>query len=432
VNPNRVRARFALLLCVCVAPAIASAAAATSTAAPAAAPCRAEVVAAETGDRRQAFVAWLKANAAKTGGEVGDHAAADDLGRFDLRIADIDNDGSDEYVLTAYGGSGGYLDLSVFRRAGAGWTAVAQSPLDEALEGVHDYFDPVSNERQVLVRFCGKTYLTLLGGGGPNYAREAWLWEGGKVRLVCDAPWLDEQRRFFQGLFDGKHYDEAHAFLDGVQAVCKREAAPQTWLWMQSDLALAAYRMGTFADCLRHVAAAEKSPHLARASASLRQALRTNAGLCHAAKGTIAPADLAWLLDLKTDPADQVVLDPRFNGLLSAIVPDAKVDGEALRDMVKHNLYLPESVKVIDRRYVVLAGCRPHDCESKGFAWIDTVAGKSLVAVNGLVASMSFEPAAIPAEAWAGIGDAIGLADEQPLTFIGRDGRAKQIQAPPR
>ena len=76
---------------------------------------------------------------------------------------------------------------------------------------------------------------------------------------MCDAAWLSEQRRRFQGLFDRGLYDEAHGFLDGVQESCQDEAAPETWLWMQSDLALASYRMGTFDACLGHVAEAEKS-----------------------------------------------------------------------------------------------------------------------------------------------------------------------------
>jgi hypothetical protein len=258
------------------------------------------------------------------------------------------------------------------------------------------------------------------------------MWKGGTFHRVCDADWLAEQRREFQRLFDLAQYDAAHGFLDGVQASCKSEAAPETWLWMQSDLALAAYHVGTYADCLEHVAAAEKSPHLATAGASLRKAVATNARLCRAAKGTIPPVDFAWLRDVKTDPPDQVVLDPRFDRLLTAIVPDAKVDGEALRDLVKQNLYLPETVRVVDRRYVVLAGCRPHDCESKGFAWIDTVGGKGLVAVNGLVASTSLEPGAIPPEVWTGIAEAVGFADEQTLIFVGRDGRTREIKAPPR
>ncbi len=395
--------------------------------------CGLEVVRPETGPRRDGFMAWLATHAAELGGEVAARAAADSLGSFELRIADLDNDGAEDYVLTAHVGSGGYLDLYLFRRAGEGWALAQDSPLDQdPMVGANDYDDRASDQRQVLVRFCGRTFLTLLGGTAPNWSREAWMWKGGTFHRVCDADWLAEQRREFQRLFDLAQYDAAHGFLDGVQASCKKEAAPETWLWMQSDLALAAYRVGTYADCLEHVAAAEQSSQFATAGASLRKAVATSARLCRAAKGTIAPVDFAWLRDVKTDPPEQVVLDPRFDRLLTAIVPDAKVDGEALRDLVKQNLYLPETVRVVDRRYVVLAGCRPHDCENKGFAWIDTVGGKSLVAVNGLIASTSLEPGAIPPEVWTGIAEVVGFADEQALTFVGRDGRTREIKAPAR
>src|SRR5262249_31221502 len=165
---------------------------------------------------------------------------------------------------------------------------------------------------------------------------------------------------------------------------------------------------------------------------TLRKALTTNAGLCRAKSGSTPTTDLRWLLDVKTDPAEQVVLDARFNQVLSAIVPDAKVDGEALRDVLKQNLYLPDSIRVVDRRYVMLAGCRPHDCGSKGFAWIDTKDGKSLVAVNGVVASTTLWPEVIPIAAWEAMQDAIGLPDGAPVTFVGRDGKRTQITSPAR
>src|SRR5713101_2003223 len=177
--------------------------------------CGLEVVRPETGPRRDGFMAWLATHAAELGGEVAARAAADSLGSFELRIADLDNDGAEDYVLTAHVGSGGYLDLYLFRRAGEGWALAQDSPLDQdPMVGANDYDDRASDQRQVLVRFCGRTFLTLLGGTAPNWSREAWMWKGGTFHRVCDADWLAEQRREFQRLFDLAQYDAAHGFLD--------------------------------------------------------------------------------------------------------------------------------------------------------------------------------------------------------------------------
>jgi hypothetical protein len=405
------------------------AAAALAPPAPAAAPpeaCHAEAVPPEKGPRRQAFLAWMAANAQALG------EAAEAPESAELRIADVDNDGTDDYVLTRYQGSGGFLDLTVFRRAGDGFALVRESPLDDPIRGANDYFDPITRARQVLVRFCGRTYVTVLAGSGPNWSRLALAWQGGDVRPVCDAAWIGEQRAQFRRLYDAAHYDAAHGFLDGVEATCGKALDAQTRLWIQSDLALAAYHMGTFADCLEHVAAAETSPALESASAPLRRAVATNAGLCRSAKGTSAAVDLGWLLELERDPSRQVVLDPRFDRLLSAIVPDAKVEGEALRDLLKLNLYLPDPAQVSAHRYVVLSGCRPHDCENKGAAWIDTREKTSVVAVNGVVASTSFAATAIPAPAWRALSEVLGLPDGAEMMFVGGDGRTSEVKAPAR
>ena len=87
---------------------------------------------------------------------------------------------------------------------------------------------------------------------------------------------------------------------------------------------------------------------------------------------------------------------------------------------------------MVDGRYVILSGCRPHDCGSKGFAWIDLATGKSVVAVNGLVASTTLAAADIPPAVWSGIDQTVGLPEQEAVTFIGRGGEKNQITAPAR
>src|SRR6185436_3281373 len=97
-------------------------------------------------------------------------------------------------------------------------------------------------------------------------------------------------------------------------------------------------KMKTYDDCLAHVAAAERSPAFAKASASAKKALATNGGLCRAAKKKRIPGDPAydfsWLL--QAPPRTQVVLDGRFDGLLAAVVPEVHLDGgQPLREALK-------------------------------------------------------------------------------------------------
>ncbi len=237
--------------------------------------CAVEPVPPETGPGRARLLDWLRAHPGATGGEI-------DLGRAEVRIAALDNADLEEYVLTAPAGAAGRLSLIALRAVGTGWTRIARLPFPAPIT---PYVDPISGRAEPLVRSCGHVYVNLLGGKGANAFRDTHVWKRGAWREVCAAAWVREQRRGFQRLFDHRLYREAHAFLDGVARACEAQAATRTWLWMQSDLALTAHRMGDDAACLVHIAAAERSPALARAGTMLRRPIATNAALCRQAPG---------------------------------------------------------------------------------------------------------------------------------------------------
>ena len=321
----------------------------------AAAACKLEVIPPVTGAQRDAFF------------------RAVEVDEGELRVADADNDGVDDWVVTRHEGSGGYLAIEVFHRTNDGWTRAADPPFGEELL-LHDYFDPISGERQVLVRFCGRTYFTLLGGDAPHWSRQAWIWEDGKTRLVCDLAWIAEQRRAFERFIANERYAEGHGFLEDVAQSCKRSD-------LQRDVDRATARL--------------------KASAKI---------------------DSAWLLSLD-GKQDQYVLDRRFDPLLAAIVPGTG----GLLDELKRDLYLPDATRVVDHRYVILTGCRPHDCSNKGFAWIDTKTKASVIAIPGTIASKSFRASAIPSAVWEALNEAIHFDPSERVTFIGPDGRARKI-----
>ncbi len=383
--------------------------------------CTLEAVAPVKGKKDEAIGRWLEEKAEDL--EPGET----DLRLFKRYLVDLDGDGKDDLVFVGSQGSGGYLDLHVFHPTKDGWEE-ALSPLDDqSLAAATDYFDPTTGTRQPLVRFCGKVYLTTLDGRSPNWSRAAWSWDGKIAHRVCDAAWMDEQRRAFRKLFDAGHYDEAHGFLDGAQESCRSAMSPTTWLWMQSDLALTAHRMGTEADCLEHIRAAKEGPEFAQASPAVQKALETNAELCRTGGSAKSPPDFRWLLELESDSPKQFVLDDRFDRVLTAIVPDVKIAGEALRDTLKNQLFLPDAVKVTDHRYVTLTGCRPHDCGSKGLAWIDTESGKSAIAVNGMIASTTLAPGDLTRELREQMAAAVPGLDGNDTVFVGKDGKEVKL-----
>jgi hypothetical protein len=391
--------------------------------------CRYDVVAPDEGERRAAFVAWLAVHS----DVLGDAASLlNEPGHpFEVLIADVDNDGHDEYVLASRYGSENLLSMRVFRPTATGWTLVAPMPLNGALAGAREYRGPRLDSSHLLVRFCGRIYVNLLGGQVPNYFPDSWVWEGDGIHRACDTPWLARQRREFQSFFDRQLYDEAHVLLDGLQGRCAALADPALWLAMQSDLAATAYRMRSYRTCLAHVAAAETSAAFASAAVDVKKALAANAALCEAArKRGVAgdPAyDFSWLP--KAPPRTQIVFDNRFDGLLSAVVPEAALaDGQPLRDALKLSLWLAEAPALVGGRYLFLAGCEPHSCGNRGFVWIDTERRQAIFAAGNTLGSTTVKAAQIPAAFWRQAPFAPGTH----LRYVQPDGDAVEIEAPAR
>ncbi len=372
------------------------------------------VIRPDTGPQRDAFAAWLSARPEPLG-DLEDLTVERILdGSLAVLVADADNDGTNEIVVPTWQGSGHYLVLRVFRRTAKGFTLVEDAPPNPGHDDMwytREYRDAISRESHLLVRFCGKVYWSFSGGPPGRSYRETYLWDKGLTRPVCDAPWLREQRRLFQTYFDRRLYDAAHDSLDGVQGACRTETNAELWLWMQSDLALTAYRRHTYDDCRDHVRAATAAPGFSAAPAALRKAVEVNGALCQEAKGKEARGDYAeahgdfsWLLALDGQSEGKIVGDPRFSDIVSAVVPDAplgKDDPERLRDIVKSNLTgPPEEIRVIDGRYVTFSACRAHDCESKAYIWFDTVQKTGIAAINGYLLSQRIDSKSVPMAFW--------------------------------
>lgn len=412
--------------------------------------CRAEVVRPDHGPDAGRFVAWLRAH--REARPDPEHPG-EILAQAEVLIADIDNDGQDEYVLVP--------ERWIYKRSGDGW-ALVETP--EELVEARGYYDSLRDEATPLLRFCGRTLVALAGGAGPNPWRQAYLWQGGKVKPVCDAAWLEEQRRSFQELFDRGLFDRAYGFLEGATSSCLPPPDPALWRWMESDLALAAHRMRTHRTCLEHVTAAEKAP-AAVADPVLARALANTRRLCTAALAAGPAAyDYTWLLalerNLKRNPWAEIVSDPHFNDLLSAAVPDVKFkDGEPFRDVLELRLGKMGGIKAFgDRSLVVSGGCMPHDCGSQyAWVWVDLQRQRSIVvtvaSLDGRTAeesesllalgSNTIPAAQVPAEFWTQMDEVLRQAsggldvklsdfvgDGMRTVYAGPDGRWADIALP--
>jgi hypothetical protein len=409
---------------------------AAGTAAPRPDDCRVEVVRPDVATARAEFLAWLRANWKQAGWTEGAVVLGDDpagsLDAYSLFVVDVDNDGALEHVLTATQGSGAYLALWVFRPAPGGWRLDAENALDDPLSMAHEYGDPLGDGSRLFLRVCGRTFIQLAEGIYPGSFPAPLVWERGKVGPACAAAWVKEQRRVFRALFDRKRYDVAYGLLGGV-AGCAETTDPQTWLWIQSDLAAAAHRIGTYDDCLRHVSAARASPRFSSATPALRTALDTNARLCERARSSESASgyDFSWLREWASDPARQIAVDPRFAPLLRAVVPDAP-NAKELREDLKLAVYLPEPTQVRDGRYVVVSGCQPHNCENKGLIWVDTTARKAIFAMAGILGSRQIPSGAIPPQFWDALrdlGPGLWPYDGTDVIYIEPDGKESKVAA---
>lgn len=365
----------------------------------------------------------------------------------ELFVADVNNDGRDELVVTTHEGSGSYLVLFVFAAEGKGWRLVPDpAGSDDALAGSHEYHNPLSADQQQLVgrselfvRHCGRVYLNFAGWLNRHWFRDTFVWQNDSLQRVCTPEWLKQQRGLFQALLDRGLQAEAHAQLEGVQESCRAQIEDEAWLWMESDLALAAHRWHAPELCLAHIDVAVRAPAYAQASRHLRHALDTNRKLCTAARAGVTQRardyDASWTLSFVGKGADELVWDPRFAALVAALVPDTLIPGgdgaDRFRDEFEMNVFgPPEEVRVRDGRYLTFAACPAHDCGGNtGFAWIDVSGKRSIFGLRSgpLLASRNVGARELPSEFWRDAAAWLPGAGEQ-ITFIEAGGETQTIQ----
>jgi hypothetical protein len=346
--------------------------------------CGYEIVQPDASAAAKDFRAWLQPRAEKLFGD-------DDVSSGDVFVADLNNDGSNEFVFARHEGSGSYLAAWIFRRDAAGWSQVEGSPIDERLSGEHEYSGPLMKAPQLIARLCGKTIVNFMGGSEPNYYPESVMWEGSTAHAVCTAPWLMHHRAAAADLVKLNMLDEARVLLEGVKS-CSG-ASPLDLRDINDDLS--------------------------------RITART-------ANASAVAYDFSWLItEVKKDPDQQLVLDPRFGDMLVAVIPDAQIDGESLRGALKKSVWVPGNSRVLDDRYVVIAGCEPHNCGNRGFVWIDTKERRAIAMTGGVLASKTTSASNIPSVFWKHVEGVVGAwTGDKTVDFIGADGKTASVAVP--
>lgn len=346
-------------------------------------------------------------------------------------VVDINNDGKSEIVGTAFGGSMGVLELSIFVERNGKIEIQPDIPEPRELRGGEgSWYGFQGTGPSLLMKFCDKTVVSL--AGREDGALDGFVWKGGKTTRTCEPDWTGYQMSVFKEAYDGKLFERAKGVLRGYLRTCGARLKPATRLSILSDLAVTSFRLGDYADCLASVKQAKKVPGFD--ASKTKAALLFNESSCANPPPDASKADYRWLLDPKklgragagepmyeallaaTVPPldfDKAQLDLRVRGWLAAglgVPPGRAVQALSvldLRGMIRDRQTLAgtesdDGRKVAGNRYVTFWGCLPHGCQDRSMMWVDVDAGTSAFAANDfhgcfVVGSRTLDPADLPA-----------------------------------
>jgi hypothetical protein len=345
-------------------------------------------------EQRQEFIQWIKSNPKLL---EATSLAPDNLDNYPTYLADINNDGKPEVVIVTSQGSLGFMGLYVFSKVNKGKFQYLDDalprPSNNTQDGpwyTHEYWNQLTDKSELLVQLCGKTYVSFNEGTHQDPMREVYIWEGGKTHKACTPEWSRVHRDFFKKLYDIGKFEAAYSYLSGILKSCNAAISPANRLWMKNDVALAAFKKGDPETCKTNIQEIKSDPAFKTATKSLVSAVSFNAGLCtgQAAidqqQGNTGKYDYSWLLSFD----EALYWDKNFDGLLSAVVPNAKSatseSTENLKVNLKMALSLMDNKKIIENRYVLFSGCMAHNCGEKGMIWIDVKAAQSAMAIGDI------------------------------------------------
>ncbi len=311
----------------------------------------------------------------------------------DIWHADIDNDGELEWVVADYDGLGN-LGLTLFKKDGSGFKNIGDLPWPEGIEQ-RDGGWYYGKAEDFLIKIHGKTYIAMSGGRSESI--EGYLWMNGKNRRACDTDFTGYVFSKFKGAFDANKYLSARNILEWQLKTCKEEMTSEGRLLLESNVAFAASRLNDGPACSDWVNVAKLEPGFSQSR--FKKSVLHNDTLC-VTQGTVADhgpgslergglTDDELLVQTVPDisfldiPLDKHGLKWKANGMISDKDEFGNRPNYNLREDLSANLSLPnyDSLPTGQHAFTV-SGCRPHDCEDKGFLWMDSAQKASVFALN--------------------------------------------------
>jgi hypothetical protein len=300
--------------------------------------------------------------------------------------ADINNDQKIEHVFVFIdtSGSAHYIEVRAIQPVGSIFKDLGEPPKPKDSSDGPFYFEEFKGndgKSQLLAHLADKTYMVFMM---RSRLRDAYIWKDGITQHACDEDWAKYERTSFQSLYHAQQFDNAYAQLSFYLDKCKGKMKPELYLWMKNDQALVAIKIGNFDEANKILCELEGNSHFRQSSEKLKQAVAFNKLLCtKQAKLPVVSKflkkdDFTWLQE--DGALENKDFKIRLKKLLSLVCPSGQNNAYHFRtemfEMLQFNAEFIDS----DKRYIQMTGCVPHDCAKRGYLWIDTQEGTSLLA----------------------------------------------------
>lgn len=199
-----------------------------------------------------------------------------------LFIADVNNDGKEEYVWITTSGTGHSETIdSIYRKEGIKFVPAPFLPGFEPPANSGDKFDHGVIADPFITEVCGKITLNFINSPrSPVEYKKRYKWEDGQFARLCSPSAIEDTRKIFKNSLKSENYENALSYLDEFRRACATQLQGETLQWILSDLALAAYKSAAPERCLTYIAQAEGDQTFATSSEKVKKALAYNRGLC--------------------------------------------------------------------------------------------------------------------------------------------------------
>lgn len=340
--------------------------------------------------------------------------------------ADIRNMGQQDIVFLTMDttGNAGYQTVYVAQRHGKSLDFIGEMPKPANAGDGPFYFhiyQNAQNQQEFLTHLCGKTYTSF---SLANAYRDSFYWQGTTNTSACDSNWSRYERYDFQKKYHHKNYQDAFSQLHFYANTCKAKLNAQDAVFIQADLAKAAFKLSRFKQCRAILDSLTKTPLFKHAHSDFRKTVNKLAHQCQRwanAKTSLLPPQgknaYAWALQLKNiNPLNREFKNLKKKLYFSLIpdVQDANKDfyqafmtsaEQGINNELYNNTLATSDITISHNRYLMDSASMPHNMSQQAFFWVDAKAGTSIIGVvdtyeppyHFYITSKNFTPTTFPA-----------------------------------